>query len=70
MHIGMTVHAGCFCFRKHQAFMAFPATQDLVLARKGHRGSVVVEGIDRFIEFPAVRAVTKITAKLKVLPVR
>jgi hypothetical protein len=50
--------------------MAFPATQDLVLARKGHRGSVVVEGIDRFIEFPAVRAVTKITAKLKVLPVR
>jgi hypothetical protein len=70
MHIVMTVHAGCFRFREHKAFMALPAINDLMLPRKGHRGFIMIESIDRLIKLPAISTMTKITAELKIFAVR
>jgi len=70
MHVSMAVNTFALRLGEDQAFMALPAFKDLVLTGQGHSGLVVVESIDRFIEFPAVRTMTKITAQFKIFAVR
>jgi len=70
MHIGMAVYAGGFRFREYKAFMALPAIDHLVLACQGHECFIMIESVNRLIEGPSFRTMTKITVELKIFAMR
>jgi hypothetical protein len=54
MHIGVTIDAGGFGFRKHQRWMTCPAIYYLVLTAERKSGFIVIKSVDLFIQLPAI----------------
>ena len=66
MHIGMTIHTSRKGFSENKALVALSAVKHPMLARKRHGRFIMVERIDRLVEFPAIRTMAKITAEFKI----